>query len=164
MLIVCTGFVQSSRTIPGLFSFFKDSISSQFCIKQRKNALFSAENIEVKRLVFFDLDSGDKNGTIAQIEQNRSHTLLLEVYLVIFTQFWKIFRKFFVHPINPKGLVFYIFQGLIHIFKEILQNSRTIPGQKALFFKFQEFSRTKVKFKNFSRSVRALFVHFEVEF
>ena len=60
---------QNSRTIPGLFSFFKDSISSQFCIKQRKNALFSAENIEVKRLVFFDPDSGDKkNGTIAQIE------------------------------------------------------------------------------------------------
>ena len=82
---------------------------------------------------------------------------------MIFTQFWAIFRKFFAHPINPKGLVFYIFQGLIHIFK-ILQNSRTIPGQKALFLKFQEFSRTKVKFKNFSRSVRALFVHFEMEF
>ena len=47
---------------------------------------------------------------------------------------------------------------------KILQNSRTIPGQKALFLKFQQFSRTKVKFKNFSRSVRALFVHFEVEF
>ena len=62
---VCTEMgKQNSRTIPGLFSFFKDSISSQFCIKQ----LFSAENIEVKRLVFFDPDSGDKNGTIAQIE------------------------------------------------------------------------------------------------
>ena len=59
---VCTEMgKQNSRTIPGLFSFFKDSISSQFCIKQRKkNALFSAENIEVKRLVFFDPDSGDK--------------------------------------------------------------------------------------------------------
>ena len=28
----------------------------------------------------------------------------------------------------------------------ILQNSSTIPGQKALFSKFEEFSRTKVKF------------------
>ena len=28
----------------------------------------------------------------------------------------------------------------------ILQNSRTIPGQKALFSNYQEFSRTKVKF------------------
>ena len=38
----------------------------------------------------------------------------------------------------------------------ILQNSRTIPGQKALFFKFKEFSRTKVEFKEFSRSERTL--------
>ena len=28
----------------------------------------------------------------------------------------------------------------------ILQNSRTIPGQKALFSNYQEFSRTKVNF------------------
>ena len=34
----------------------------------------------------------------------------------------------------------------------ILQNSRT----KGTFFKFQEFSGTKVKFKDFSRSVRTL--------
>ena len=31
----------------------------------------------------------------------------------------------------------------------ILQNSKTIPGQKTLFFKFKEFSRAKVKFKDF---------------
>ena len=42
---------------------------------------------------------------------------------------------FFAHPINPKGLVvFYIFQGLIHIFKDIFtkfQDKRhffQIPG------------------------------------
>ena len=58
---VCTEMgEQNSRTIPGLFSFFKDSISSQFVLNNAKNALFSAENIEVKRLVFFDPDSGDK--------------------------------------------------------------------------------------------------------
>ena len=61
-----------------------------------------------------------------------------------------------MHPINPKELVvFYIFQGLIKITRIILQNSRTVPGQ-VNFFLFQEFSRTKVKFKDFSRSVRTL--------
>ena len=36
------------------------------------------------------------------------------------------FHTFFAHSINPKGLVvFSIFQGLIHIFKDILQISRT---------------------------------------
>ena len=62
-----------------------------------------------------------------------------------------------MHPINLKGpVVFYIFQRLIHIFKDdftkIQDNSRT----KGTFFKFQEFSRTKVKFKDFSRSVQTL--------
>ena len=51
----------------------------------------------------------------------------------------------------------------------ILQNSRTIPGQKALFsnsrtkgtfFKFQEFSRTEAKFKDFSRYVCANPAHY----
>ena len=43
---------QNSRTFPGpfqdFFSFFKDSISSQFCIKQCENAVvfFFAENIK----------------------------------------------------------------------------------------------------------------------
>ena len=31
---------ENSRTIPGLFSFFKDSTSSQFCIKQREKMHF----------------------------------------------------------------------------------------------------------------------------
>ena len=37
----------------------------------------------------------------------------------------------------------------------ILQYFMTIPV-KGPFFKFQEFSRTKVKFKDFSRSVQTL--------
>ena len=62
-----------SRTIPGLFSFFKDSISSQFCITQR--GLFSARSGEMKgSLDFFDSDNNNnlttviKTGTTAQIE------------------------------------------------------------------------------------------------
>ena len=55
------------------FSFFKDSISSQFCIKQReKNAFFQPVALKLKgALDFFDLccspgfyhqcDTGDKN-------------------------------------------------------------------------------------------------------
>ena len=43
-------------------------------------------------------------------------------------------------------MYFYIFQRLIHIFKDDFTNSSTIQGQKALFFKFEEFSRTKVNF------------------
>ena len=31
----------------------------------------------------------------------------------------------------------------------VLQNSRTIPGQKALFFKFQEFSKTRSNSRTF---------------
>ena len=56
---------QNSRTFPGLFSFFKDSISSQFCIKQHKKMHFiSAVNVEIdieKRCTHFLCDSGDKN-------------------------------------------------------------------------------------------------------
>ena len=63
---------QNSRTIPGLFSFFKDSISSQFCIKQQeKNALFSAGNVEVenrKKAHSFSLILMIKTGTTTQIE------------------------------------------------------------------------------------------------
>ena len=49
------GFVQKwENRIPGLFSFFMDSISSQFCIKQReKNPPFLAVNIEMKRRTRF---------------------------------------------------------------------------------------------------------------
>ena len=50
-----------SRIIPGLFSIFKDSISSQFCIKQRKNALFFSQKYPNEALDFFDSDTGYKN-------------------------------------------------------------------------------------------------------
>ena len=54
---------QKSRTIPGLFSFFKDSISSQFCITQRlKVHFFQPEAAKWKGgLDFFDSDTRDKN-------------------------------------------------------------------------------------------------------
>ena len=56
------------------------------------------------------------------------------MYLAIFTVFFAIFTQFFAHPINLKGLVvFYIFQRLIHIFKDE-------------FTKFQDSSRTKGTF------------------
>ena len=60
MLIVCTGFVRKwENRIPGLF-FSRTQFLPNFVLNNAKNALFSAENIEVKRLVFFDPDSGDK--------------------------------------------------------------------------------------------------------
>ena len=65
MLIVCTGFVRKwENRIPGLFQgffpFSRTQFLPNFVLNNTKNALFSAENIEVKRLVFFDPDSGDK--------------------------------------------------------------------------------------------------------
>ena len=50
-----------------------------------------------------------------------SRTSLFHVYLPIFTQFFLRLPQvfFFAYPINPKGLVvFYIFQGLLNIFKD----------------------------------------------
>ena len=75
----------------------------------------------------------------------------------IFTQFS------FAHRINPKEWkrlgVFYYFQGQFHIFKgnftKFQDNSRT----NGTILKFQEFSRTKVKFKDFSRSMRNLYIY-----
>ena len=56
---------QNSRA----FSFFKDSISSQFCITTFKSALFQLEASKCKgALHFFDSDTGDKHRTTAQIE------------------------------------------------------------------------------------------------
>ena len=45
-----TEFQDFSRTF---FHFFKDSISSQFCIKQREKAHFPAGTVKVKRLTRF---------------------------------------------------------------------------------------------------------------
>ena len=79
-------------------------------------------------------------------------TSLFNVYLAIFTVFC-YFHIVFVHPINPKGLVvFYIFQGLIHIFKDNFtkfQDNRHFPQIPGVF-------QDKVKFKDFFKSVRTL--------
>ena len=56
---VKTGFVWKwENRIKGLFQdffIFKDSISSQLCITQRENALFSARSVEMKRRTRFFL-------------------------------------------------------------------------------------------------------------
>ena len=49
-------------------------------------------------------------------------------------------------------MYFIIFKDNFTFSRAILQNSRTI----GTILKFQEFSRTKVKFKDFSRSVQTL--------
>ena len=66
-----TGFVQKwENRSPGLFldysrtfSFFKDLISSQFCITQRFKVHFFQSEAEkwIGALHFFDSDTGDKN-------------------------------------------------------------------------------------------------------
>ena len=60
---------QNSRT----FSFFKDSISSQFRIKQRENALFFSQKRrdEKANSTFLILTQGIKTRTTAHIDQNR---------------------------------------------------------------------------------------------
>ena len=72
----------------------------------------------------------------------------------IFTQFS------FAHRINPKEwkrvCVFYSFQGQFHIFKGDFTKFQDNARTNGTILKFQEFSRTKVKFKDFSRSVRTL--------
>ena len=61
---------------------------------------------------------------------------------------------------NMKGLlVFDTFQGLIHIFKDDFTKFKNNLRTKGSFFKFHEFSRTKVKFKDFSRSVHPEYVN-----
>ena len=79
------------------------------------------------------------------IEKNTSRTSLFDVHLAISTQFYAIFTQFLAHPINLKGLVvFYIFQRLIHIFKDDCTKFQDDSRTKGTFFKFHEFSRTKV--------------------
>ena len=69
-----------------------------------------------------------------------SRTSLFDMYLAIFTHSFAIFTQFFFGAsINLKGLVcfFYIFQRLIHIFKDD-------------FTKFKDYSRTKALLSNSS--------------
>ena len=101
-------------------------------------------------------DSGESQMTYLNLYPHKLNRIEYESQLAFqrvssdFTQFFLIFTGFFAHLINPKGLVvIYIFQRLIHMFKDDLRNSRTKC-------KFQEFSRTKVKFKDFSTSVQTL--------
>ena len=53
-------------------------------------------------------------------------------------------------------MYFYIFQRLIHIFKDDFTKFKYNSRTKGTFFKLEEISRTKVKF---SRSVRTLQEH-----
>ena len=64
-------FQDFSRTIPGLFSFFKDSISSKFCIKQcEKMHFFSlkSQNKKAHSLSLILILLVIKTGTTTQIE------------------------------------------------------------------------------------------------
>ena len=126
-----------SRIIPGLFSVFKDPISLTFA--QNKSHFISNTGIFI--IVWIN------TGTTGQMNRSeygvapRSST-----YLAIFTQF------FFAHHIYPKESkrinVFYYFQGQFHIFKGNFTNFHDNSRTNGTVFKFQEFSRTKVKFKD----------------
>ena len=111
---VKTGFVRKwENRSPGLFqdysrtfSFFKDSISSQFCITQRLKVVFFRQTRSgemVGALDFFDSDNNNnltpviKTGTTAQIEWNRIRVAprsltciqrFLFSFFAIFTQFF----------------------------------------------------------------------------
>ena len=63
----------------------------------------------------------------------------------------------FCCALHPK-ICFYHFQGLFVIIKEYFSKFHDKFKDKLhFFFKFQEFSRTKVIFQDFSRSVQTLF-------
>ena len=139
------------------FFIFQGPISSNFCVKQReKMHFFQTEASKWKgTLNFFDSDTDDKNRDYCtnRIEYE-SHLTLRRVFSYFHSVYAIFTQVFFAHPINLKGLVVYLifFKDLFIFSGLILQNSRT----KSTFFKFQESSRTKVKFKDFYRSVRTL--------
>ena len=91
-----TEFQDFSRTIPGFFSFFKDSICSQFCIKRRPHNFFATSH-----------------------KSERTSCILY-------------FSKTFIFS------------------RKILQNSRTIPGQKALFSNSRSFPRPRSNSRTFT--------------
>ena len=60
---------QNSRTFPGLYSFFKESISSQICMKCEKMHFFSRKHQNEKsHSISLILTSVIKTRTTAQIE------------------------------------------------------------------------------------------------
>ena len=52
--------------------------------------------------------------------------------------------------------MFYFFQGQFHSFNNNFTKFQDNSSTNGTIFKFQEFSRTKVNFKDFSMSVRTL--------
>ena len=155
---VRTEFQDFSRIIPALFSVFKDSILLTF----RQFFIIFAGNgdSEIGHTSFLSPDyfhyGIDKYGTTGKLNRStvppRSST-----NPVIFTQFS------FAHRINPKEWkrigVFYYFQGQFHYIKGYFTKFQDNSTTNGTILNFQEFSRTKVKFKDFSRSVRTL-LHF----
>ena len=119
----------------------------------------------MKRLVFFDPDSGDKKTGLSH-KLNRIGVTPCSWTCIYSSDFHSVlgdFQKVFCasHKSERTRILYFLrTNSYFQDFTKFKDNSRT----KGTFLKFQEFSRTKVKFKNFSRSVRALFVHFEVEF
>ena len=86
-----------------------------------------------------------------------SRTSSLHVDLAVFTQFFAIF-SFFSDPINLKALdVFYIFQRVIHIFKDDFTNCRAIPEQKALFSNSRSFPGPRSNSRTFPGQCKPCF-------
>ena len=68
-----------------------------------------------------------------------SHLALLCVSSDFHSFFCNFNTVFFAHPINPKGVVvFYIYQGLIHSFKDDFTKFQDISRIKGTFFIFQD--------------------------
>ena len=63
----------------------------------------------------------------------------------------------FYCALHQKKNCFYHFQGHLVIIKEFSSKFKDNSRTNCSFLEFQEFSRTKVIFKDFSRSVRTLF-------
>ena len=68
-------------------------------------------------------------------------------------------RLFLTVPRGCLRFVIVVFPDHTHLlfFKDDLTKFQDNSRTKGSFFKFKEFSRTKVKFKDFSRSVQTLF-------
>ena len=95
-----------------IFSFFKDSISSQLCITQSEKCTFiQPDRNEKAHSISLILTPVIKTGTTAQLNRiEYEFHLALRRVSCDFTQFFAIFTQFiFVHPINLKGLVVFLY-------------------------------------------------------